>query len=160
MQTESALIKNTHKLILASLTGVLDFIVFLIFGLDYALFFAVFLAVLNLIPFIGNPIGMLVVALFTLVTKDSLLSLFLVIVALWLVNVVNENVLRPWLLGDRLKINAFVVFLSVIFGGLILSVSGMILFIPITGIIKIIISQSETNAHYAILFSEKQKKTY
>jgi predicted PurR-regulated permease PerM len=145
-------------LILAFLTGFLDFFVFLIFGLDYALFFAVFLAVLNLIPFVGNPIGMLVVALFTLVTKDSLLSLFMVIVALWLVNVIHENVLRPWLLGDKLKINAFVVFLSVIFGGLIWGISGMILFIPMTGIIKIILSQSETNAHYAILFSERGKK--
>ncbi len=145
-------------LILALLTGILDFFVFLIFGLDYALFFAVFLAVLNLIPFVGNPIGMLVVALFTLITKDSLLSLFMVIVALWLVNVVHENVLRPWLLGDKLKINAFVVFISVIFGGIIWGVSGMILFIPMAGIIKVILSQSETNAHYAILFSEREKK--
>jgi predicted PurR-regulated permease PerM len=196
MQTESALIKNTHKLILASLIIIIlvvgkSFLIplawsiliglasyrfvekmkektilpagliilfFMLFIVSVISLFAVFLAILNLIPFVGNPIGMLVVALFTLVTKDSLLSLFLVIVALWLVNVVHENVLRPWLLGDKLKINAFVVFLSVIIGGLIWGVSGMILFIPITGIIKIILSQSETNAHYAILFSEKQKK--
>ncbi len=145
-------------LILASLTGILDFFVFLIFGLEYALFFAVFLAVLNLIPFVGNPIGMLVVALFTLVTKDSIWSLVMVIAALWVVNLIHENVLRPWLLGDKLKINAFVVFISVIFGGLIWGISGMILFIPMAGIIKVVLSQSSTNAHYAILFSEREKK--
>ena len=145
-------------LILALLTGVLDFFVFLVFGLEYALFFAVFLAVLNLIPFVGNPVGMLVVALFTLVTKDSIWSLVLVIAALWVVNLIHENVLRPWLLGDKLKINAFVVFISVIFGGMIWGVSGMILFIPIAGIIKVILSQSDSNAQYAILFSEKEKK--
>lgn len=145
-------------LILALLTGVLDFFVFLIFGLEYALFFAVFLAVLNLIPFVGNPIGMLIVALFTLVTKDSIWSLVMVIAALWIVNFIHENVLRPWLLGDKLKINAFVVFISVIFGGMIWGISGMILFIPLTGIIKIILSNSDTNAHYAILLSEREKK--
>ena len=146
-------------LILSLLTGVLDFVVFMIFGLEYALFFAVFLAVLNLIPFVGNPIGMLVVALFTLVTKDSIWSLVMVIAALWIVNFVHENVLRPWLLGDELKINAFIVFISVIFGGMIWGISGMILFIPIAGIIKIILSHSESNAHYAILFSERGKKS-
>lgn len=145
-------------LILALLTGVLDFFVFLIFGLEYALFFAVFLAVLNLIPFVGNPVGMLVVALFTLVTKDSIWSLVMVIAALWIVNLIHENVLRPWLLGDKLKINAFVVFISVILGGLIWGISGMILFIPIAGIIKILLSHSDQTAHYAILFSEREKR--
>jgi len=108
---------------------------------------------------VGNPIGMLVVALFTLVTKDSIWSLVMVIAALWIVNFVHENVLRPWLLGDKLKINAFIVFISVIFGGMIWGISGMILFIPIAGIIKIILSHSESNAHYAILFSERGKKS-
>ena len=41
--------------------------------------------------------------------------------------------------------------------GLIWGVSGMILFIPIAGIIKVILSHSDSNAHYAILFSEREK---
>ncbi len=145
-------------LILALLTGTLDYIVFLIFGLEYALFLAVLLAILNLIPFVGNPVGLLIVALFTLVTEDSLVSLLMVIVALWVVNFFHENVLRPWLLGDRLQINAFVVFMAVIVGGLIWGVSGMILFIPLAGIVKVILSNSDETAHYAILFSERKKR--
>ena len=145
-------------LILALITAVLVYIILLIFGVDYAIFFAVLLGVLSLIPFIGNPIGIIVVGLFTLLTKDTLSTPILVIVFIWIANLIHENVIRPWLMGDRLQINAFVVFIAVIIGGLLWGVSGMILFIPLAGIIKVALMYSEETSHYAILLGEKPKK--
>ena len=145
-------------LILALITAALVYIILLIFGVDYALFFAVLLGVLSLIPFIGNPIGIIIVALFTLLTKDSLTTPIMVVVLIWIANLIHENVIRPWLMGDRLQINAFVVFIAVIIGGLLWGVSGMILFIPLAGIIKVALMYSEETSHYAILLSEKPKK--
>lgn len=145
-------------LILALITAVLVYIILLVFGVDYALFFAVLLGVLSLIPFIGNPVGIIIIGLFTLLTKDSITTTILVVVFIWIANVIHENVIRPWLMGDRLQINAFVVFIAVIIGGLIWGVSGMILFIPLAGIIKVVLMYSEETSHYAILLSEKPKK--
>jgi predicted PurR-regulated permease PerM len=169
-EKSEALQENTNKaigiiksyliglLILALITAGFVYIILLIVGVEYALFFAVLLGVLSLIPFIGNPIGLVIIGLFTLLTTDSLVTPLLAVGLIWVANVIHENVIRPILMGDRLQINAFVVFMSVIVGGLIWGVSGMILFIPLAGIIKVALMYREETAHYAILFSEKPKK--
>ncbi len=144
----------TGMLLITVVSGVMNYLVFLIFGLPYALFFAFFLAILNLIPFIGNPIGLIVIILFSFVTYDTMLFPILIFVSLFIVNFLQDNVIRPWMIGDKLKLNAFTVFIAVIFGGAIWGVSGMILFIPIVGIIKIILENNEKTIPYAVFLSE------
>jgi predicted PurR-regulated permease PerM len=145
-------------LLITIISAVMNYVVFLIFGLPFALFFALFLAVLNLIPFIGNPIGLVVIMLFAFITNDSLLVPALIFITLFVMNFLQDNVIRPMLMGDKMKLNAFAVFVAVIIGGMIWGVSGMILFVPITGIIKIILESREKEGAYAIFFSELPKK--
>ena len=83
--------------------------------------------------------------------------------ALFVANFLQDNFVRPMLMGDKMKLNAFVIFVSIIIGGMIWGVSGMILFIPITGIIKVILESNKQTEHYSIFFSElpikpKEKK--
>lgn len=144
----------TGMLLITVVSGVMNYLVFLIFGLPYALFFAFFLAILNLIPFIGNPIGLIVIILFSFITYDTMLYPILIFVSLFIMNFLQDNVIRPWLIGDKLKLNAFTVFIAVIFGGAIWGVSGMILFIPIVGIIRIILESNERTTPYAVFLSE------
>jgi predicted PurR-regulated permease PerM len=148
-----------YGLILVTLiSAVMNYVVFLIFGLKFAVFFAFFLAILNLIPFIGNPIGLAVIILFSLITQESLLTPILIFVSLFIMNFIQDNVIRPLLIGDKMSINAFVVFISIIIGGMIWGVSGMILFIPIAGIVKIVLEGHDIHGPYAIFFSELPKK--
>ena len=160
IQKSLALVRNYlyGLLLLTFISAVMNFVVFLIFGLQFGLFFAVFLAVLNLIPFIGNPIGLLVIMVFAFVTKDNFMVPVYIFIALFIVNFLQDNVIRPMLLGDKLKINAFMVFISIIIGGMIWGVSGMILFIPLVGILRIFMEDNETASHYAILFSDLPKR--
>lgn len=145
--------------LLTLISAVMNYLVFLVFGLKFALFFAVFLALLNLIPFVGNPIGLLVIMFFAIVTKDNMLIPVLIFIALFVMNFLQDNVIRPWIVGDKLKINAFAVFVAIVIGGMVWGVSGMILFIPIAGITKIILESKEGSGVYAILFSELPKKS-
>jgi predicted PurR-regulated permease PerM len=144
--------------VLSLILAVMNLAVFLIFGLKFAFFFAVFLAILNLIPLIGNLIGLAFIMLFAIITKDNMVVPLLILVSLFIVNFLQDNVIRPWLMGDKLKINAFSVFLAIIIGGMIWGVSGMILFIPIVGTIKIMLENNEKHGSYAIFFSEVPKK--
>lgn len=145
-------------LIVTTISAVMNLIVFIIFGLKFAIFFAVFLAILNLIPFIGNPIGLAVIMLFAIVTKDTFMVPLLIFISLFFMNFLQDNVVRPLLIGDKLQMNAFSVFVAIIIGGMIWGVSGMILFIPLVGIAKIFLEGHETNRSYAIFFSELPKK--
>lgn len=145
-------------LMLTLVSAAMNYIIFLIFGLQFALFFAIFLAVLNLIPFIGNPLGLLVIFLFSAVTYDNMLTPLFIMLALFVANFLQDNVVRPWMMGDKMKLNAFAIFVVIIIGGMIWGVSGMILFIPITGIIKIVLENRKDTEHYAALFSELPAK--
>ena len=103
-------------LIVTIFASVLNLIVFLIFGIKFALFFAVFLAILNLIPFIGNPIGLTVIMIFALITHDTLFIPLLMFIALFVSTFLQDNVIKPMLIGDKLQMNAFSVFVAIIIG--------------------------------------------
>jgi len=141
-------------LMITSITFILNYIVILIFKLDFALFFALFVSILSLIPYIGYPLGTLVIFLFALLTKDSFLIVILTTGFVYGNNIIQENLLRPWLVGDQLKINAFMVFLFIIIGGIIWGIAGMVLFLPMVGIIKIFLESNPDTAPYAIFLSD------
>ena len=132
--------------------AVILYVIFLLIGLQFALFWAVLFALLTLVPYIGSPIGMVVVTLFALITNDGLLVPILALTGMIVSNVIRANVIKPVVIGNKINLNAFVIFLSVIVGGLIWGVSGMILFMPFAGIAKVLLESSEKTKPLVALF--------
>ncbi len=134
------------------LLAVILYVIFLLIGLQFALFWAILFALLTLVPYIGSPIGMVVVTLFALITNDGLLVPILALAGMIVSNVIRANVIKPVVIGNKINLNAFVIFLSVIVGGLIWGVSGMILFMPFAGIAKVLLESSENTKPLVALF--------
>ena len=145
-------------LILTGVATVMSFIILLAFGISYAFFFAVFIAVLNLIPYVGNLAAFVVVLTFVWISKDSGSAVFFVGLALWLSNVVQENFLRPKLIGDQMEMNAMMVFTAVVVGGMIWGFSGMVLFIPLLGLLQAFFQSNPKWSAYAIFFEAEGKR--
>jgi predicted PurR-regulated permease PerM len=144
-------------LIVTLIMGVMLYVIFLLIGLKYGLFFAVLVALLSLIPYLGIPIGMVIAFLFSAVTSDGLLVPLLAVGGIMLSNLAQENVFKPIIIGDKIKLNAFMIFFSVIVGGLIWGVSGMILFMPLIGIFKLLLERNENTKPLAVLFTHLPK---
>lgn len=144
-------------MIMTALMGAMVYILLLLLGIKYALFWAVFAAVLNLIPYIGNALALVALGVYAFLTKDSLWYPFLAIGVLFFSNTIQENIFRPLIVGDKLSLNALTVFISVIAGGILWGVSGMVMFIPIAGIIKIILEGKESTRPYALFFGEPKE---
>lgn len=145
-------------LILTGVSTVMSFLILLSFGISYAFFFAVFIAILNLIPYVGNLTAFLVVLMFVWITKDSGTVVLFVGLSLWLSNVVQENFLRPKLIGDKMEMNAMMVFTAVVVGGMIWGFSGMVLFIPLLGILQALLNSHPEWKPYAVFFEADGKK--
>jgi predicted PurR-regulated permease PerM len=143
--------------ILGIIIAILSYFLFIAFGLKAALFFAIFFGILSLIPVIGVPMGMIVIGIFALLTKDSFMTAVYVALSLVILNFLQDNVIRPMIMGSKLSVNAFAVFFFVIVGGFFWGVSGMILFIPLASILKIILDRSDSGSHYAVFLSELPK---
>lgn len=134
--------------------AVLNSIGLLILGIDYAIFFGVFSAVLTIIPYIGNIIGGLLPLIMALVTKDSIWYAVGVVAVYSLVQLLEGNFITPNVMGSKVSINPLVALIALIVGGQLLGLAGMIIAIPLVGILKVALSHSETLKPLVILMEE------
>lgn len=147
-------------LLVTLIMAVMFYIVLTLFGIDYALFFAVFLAVFNLIPYIGVFIASVAVVLYTLATMDSLFYPVAVLAALWLIQIFENNLITPYIVGSKVKLNPLVALIAILAGGSIWGVSGLVLFLPIAGALKVVFDEMEGLKPYGLLLgsSDESKK--
>lgn len=118
------------------IVAVLNWIGFFIIGIHYAIFLAVLAAILNMIPYIGMLIAGATVMLITLTSSDHLADVLWVAVALTIVQFIDNNILMPYVVSSKVKINALVSIIGVLIGGALAGVSGMFLSIPGIAIMK------------------------
>ena len=131
--------------------AILNSIGLLMIGLDYSIFFAVFASFLTIIPFVGSILGMLPAVLYAFLFGGSLLLPVLVIVVFTIVQIIESSLLTPKIVGSRVSINPFVAIIVLLIGAEIWGIAGMILFIPLMGIIRVGFSQVKELEPYGYL---------
>lgn len=122
-----------------------------IVGLEHAVFFGVFAALLAIIPYIGIIIGALPPLLYALLLTDSLLTPVFVVAVFGTVQFLEGNFITPRIVGSKVSINPFVAMVALIIGGELWGISGMILFVPLIGILKVVFDQIEDLKPYGYL---------
>lgn len=129
-------------------------IMFWIFGFsfDRSLFFGFTLGFLDIIPYIGGFIGILLPVLYSFTVPANMMFEEWTFVAMIIANLVLQgfqgNILQPYIMGKEVNLHPLLVLCSFIFFGALFGITGVILAIPITGIIK-------TSAEY---FREKNRE--
>jgi len=122
--------------------GILTTIVLSIVGVDYPIVWGLFVFLFNFIPTIGSAVALVFPVLFTLVQFDSVGTMILVLALIAGIQTLAFNIAEPMILGKRLNLNPLLILLSVLVWGYIWGIVGMLLSVPLTAIIKIIISNS------------------
>jgi predicted PurR-regulated permease PerM len=131
--------------------------VFSIMGIKYAILLGVIASVLNIIPYLGIYTATALIALVTFANGTPGQAMWAAI-SLLIIHLLDANILMPRIVGSRVKMNAFVTIIAVIVGNFVWGIAGMFLFIPITGIIKIISERVEGMQAWAILIGADEKK--
>lgn len=121
------------KIIESLFVGTLTFIAMIVIGIDYALLISVIMAAFNLIPFFGPFIGAIPSVLLLLMV-NPMDALWFIIVTVVLQQI-DGQVIGPKILGDSTGLTAFWVIFSIIVGGGLFGVLGMILGIPVFAVI-------------------------
>jgi len=128
----------TGLMIETTLVFTLNTIGFLILGIKYAVFLALFASLLNLIPYVGILIANLICILITLITSDQISHAVWVGVILALVQLWDNNFGMPLIVGNKVRINALVTIIGVLVGGTLCGIPGMFLAIPGLAVLKVI----------------------
>lgn len=111
-----------------------------ILGLDFAVFIGVFAGICNIIPYFGPVIGMVPAFIIGWLTEDFMQGL-LAIVILLLVQQIDSNVIYPKVVGSSTGLHPLAVLLSVSVFGYFGGIVGMLLAVPVAGVIAIFVKK-------------------
>ncbi len=141
------------KTLTSALTGVVSYFVLKAVGVDFAIFWAFTIFMLNFIPTIGSIIATLFPAMLALIQFDTFLPFMIVLIGVGSVQLVVGNMLEPKLMGNTLNVSPFVVMMSLTLWGSIWGIAGAFLSVPITVILLIIFAHFEQTRYIAVLLS-------
>ncbi len=131
-----------------------------VLGVEYAILIGVITALLNLIPYIGIMMAITIALLAALINSSEISVMFGVVALYALVQFIDNNILVPRIVGNKVKINALASIVGVITGGAIAGVAGMFLAIPFLAIIKVIFDRIEAMSPWGYLIGDDQNRDY
>jgi predicted PurR-regulated permease PerM len=122
------------------LTFILLFAGLQLIGLDFAIFFAVFSALLVLIPYFGAIIGAIPPTLFALTDspEKALLTLGIYV----LVQQIESNMTIPLVMANRIKLHPALVAVGVVVIGQLFGFLGLFVAVPILSLIVIVVDEA------------------
>jgi len=115
----------------------------LIIGVPNAIVIGVIGGILNILPYIGGVIAILLPVLMSLVSQDSFSPILAIILSYIVIQFIDNNFLVPKIVSSKVQINALISILVVLLGGLLWGIPGMFLSIPFIAILKIIFDRIE-----------------
>jgi AI-2 transport protein TqsA len=118
--------------------GGLSFVVMWFMGLDFALFWALVIALFNYIPYAGSVIAVALPVILSLAQFGSLGTTAVLTGLLIAAQAYVANVLEPRVIGKQLNLSPFVVLVALAIWSAIWGLAGAILAIPLTAMIAII----------------------
>lgn len=124
------------RLVLIILLIVFYSIGLMLSGVKYAILISVLAAILSLVPYVGNLVA--VVFAMTMATLSSEGSIIGVLITFGATQFVDTYFLEPFFLGHKVSLNPVVTIVAVIFGEFIWGIPGMVVAIPVLGIIKVV----------------------
>lgn len=124
------------QLIVSLFVAITSYIVFEILNLEYALLLALIMGVTNLIPYFGPIIGAVpaVAIAFTM----SVQTVIFVVIAIFLIQLLEGNLLAPYIVGKSIAIHPVAIIFALLLGGKLSGIMGMILAVPLLTVLKVI----------------------
>ncbi len=121
-----------------SILAIMYYITFLIFDIPYAGLLTISGALVTIIPYLGPFISGVLPVLFSIIYLQNLQIILLFTLIIFIEQMIESYVLEPLIIGSEVKINPLIVIVAITLGGMIWGLAGMILFVPLFAIIKII----------------------
>lgn len=119
--------------------GIITSIAMSIMGVKYAVLLGFFIGLLNLIPYFGAIIAVVISAIITILTGGFTKAITMVIVVT-ILQQIDANIINPKIISSSLKISPLLVIFSVTIGGAYFGVLGMFLAVPVFTVITVILT--------------------
>ncbi len=130
-------------LIETMIIAVMNSAALLLLGVPYAILIGVIGAILNLIPYIGGIVAILLPIVMATVTMEGYTTQIAILIAYSVIQFIDNNIIVPRVVSSQVQINALISIIAVLLGGALWGVSGMFLSIPFVAVLKIVFDRVE-----------------
>lgn len=122
----------------AAIIAILTSLALTVIKMDFAIIIGVIAGLFNLIPYFGPVVGFVLAGLIGLTGPDPMKALYGV-AALFIIQQIDGWVIVPKVVGNSVKLHPVVVLLSILIGGKLFGLIGMLLGVPIAAFIRLVI---------------------
>ncbi|MCE2846812.1 MAG: AI-2E family transporter [Sphingobacteriales bacterium] len=123
--------------------GTLNSVGLWLMGVPYAFLFGFLTAVMTFIPYVGIIVASILPITYAWVTYGIIWYPLGVVALFAVIQYLEANIIFPLAVGQRLELNTLATLVVIFIGGILWGASGMILFIPLAAILKLIADRME-----------------
>ena len=138
----------------AVMVGVMNSVALLALGIDYAIMLGIIGALVNVIPYLGGIVAVALPMMVALATKDSGWYALYVLVAYYIIQLIDNNYIVPIIVSSKVKINALFSIIVVFAGNELWGISGMFLSLPLLAIVKLVFDHIEPLKPWGFLLGD------
>jgi predicted PurR-regulated permease PerM len=137
--------------------GAVNTIALYIIGIGYPIILGFGLAVLCIIPYLGMVVGSVIALIVAFLTTQTTWQPLTAFSVLWVVHIIDSNIVAPSVIGARISINPLVAIFVLFLFGELWGLSGLFLAFPLAAILKVIFDTVPGLKPYGFLLGEPQK---
>lgn len=126
----------------------------LFLGIDYAILLGIIGGLLNVIPYLGGFVAAGLAMMVAMATKSTPLYALYILAIYYFIHLIDYNYIIPKIVASKVKINALISIMVIIAASALFGIPGMIICIPITGIIKLIFDHIEPLKPWGFLLGD------
>lgn len=113
-------------------------------GVENFIFISILAALLSLIPYLGNVIAFGLAMALGVASGGGSGTLIGVVIVFSVTQFIESYILEPYVVGDQVDIHPFFIIVSVILANMVWGVMGMVLVVPIVGMINVVFRNVES----------------
>lgn len=137
--------------------GIANSLLLYFIGVGYPIVLGFVIAFLCIIPYIGMIVGSLIALLAAFITTGTSWQPLTAVAGLWVLHIIDSNLLSPLIIGSRISINPLIAILMLFLFGELWGVPGLFLALPLTAIMKVIFDVVPSLKAYGFLLGEPEK---
>lgn len=141
------------KTLLSLLVGLVSYVILAVIGVEFAVFWALLIGLLNYIPYIGSWLSVIFPTLFALLQFGEIGPVLAVAAGLSVAQFFIGNFLDPYMMGNSLNLSPFAILICLTTWAALWGVAGAFLAVPITACITMVLAEFKGTRPVAILLS-------
>lgn len=146
------------KLVVALVLGLMYGAGLHIIGLKYGFMIGFATGVLSIIPYLGSIIGFFAAVIVGLAYYQGIWLLVGIGIVFTVAQLLESYIITPKLVGDSVGISAFATILSIIIGGNLMGVTGILIAIPVAAILKEVLIDLKHQYHFLMKSGVNKKR--